>query len=676
MNRWLARTGSRFAALASFAALLLPLFTMAQPARAQGATNYWFVGTSLIFAKLQTRDGETAVANDDPGLVRLLAKLGAALSYDPGQRYLIVTSGDRRTIVFTLDDARYTVAGLTQRAPFAPYAVGGSVYVPLEALAKALYVLPLAREGAVILQPQIGSLDVRTQNSVTTVTLRSALPVKFARTSAAGDERLTLALGAVSTSLPPEREVSGSAALHGLSFQAGGSARNPSTTVAFEVAPGTAHALAPSHSPNELVVAFSTRAAALAGPPVPAAGDFSSGGTGLAMRSAAEGSPSAPTNEYAPLPSDVPVREALPPPALQPVAHVTSVDALPAGDALSVRISVSGPVAYEWHRLADNRWYVDLKNAVLDVPAREEASRTAGVLSLRVKQLSPDPEPIVRVALSLASPRRVDVQPSAGGFTIAVGADDDLDAQRVGAGRITAGAIVADAVPMAPNPAAPASALTDFLAKFAPAPGAVRLPVGTNPRLIVIDPGHGGSDYGAQHNGLTEKDLTLDISKRLRAVLIARGWQVKMTRDTDVDVFAPNDSAHDELQARCDVANQAGARMFVSVHINSFTSSALDGTTTYYYKNADVGLSEAIHRHLADALKTADRGVRKENFYVIHHTTMPAVLIETAFLSNPGDAALLKSPAFLQQVAVSIADGISDYASNAPQVNVSPPDGL
>jgi N-acetylmuramoyl-L-alanine amidase len=162
---------------------------------------------------------------------------------------------------------------------------------------------------------------------------------------------------------------------------------------------------------------------------------------------------------------------------------------------------------------------------------------------------------------------------------------------------------------------------------------------------------------------LTEKIITLDVSDRLRSILISRGWQVRMTRDTDRDVYAPNDSAHDELQARCDIANNAGARMFVSIHVNSFTSSDLSGTTTYYYKGIDRGLAAAVQRRLIAALGTKDDGVRKENFYVIHHSTMPAILIETAFLSNQGDAELLRSPEFLQRIAAAIADGINDYAS-------------
>jgi N-acetylmuramoyl-L-alanine amidase len=107
--------------------------------------------------------------------------------------------------------------------------------------------------------------------------------------------------------------------------------------------------------------------------------------------------------------------------------------------------------------------------------------------------------------------------------------------------------------------------------------------------------------------------------------------------------------------------------MFVSVHSNSFTTSELSGTTTYYYKANSYALADAVHARLTAVLPTKDDGIRKDNFYVIHHSTMPAILVETAFLSNPGDAALLKTTAFRQRVAEGIADGIGDYASANPQ---------
>ncbi|MBV8159473.1 MAG: N-acetylmuramoyl-L-alanine amidase, partial [Acidimicrobiia bacterium] len=80
--------------------------------------------------------------------------------------------------------------------------------------------------------------------------------------------------------------------------------------------------------------------------------------------------------------------------------------------------------------------------------------------------------------------------------------------------------------------------------------GIAPVPAGANPRLIVLDPGHGGSDTGAIRNGLVEKNLALDIAMRLRTLLVARGWLVKMTHETDADVYGPNASDINELQAR------------------------------------------------------------------------------------------------------------------------------
>jgi N-acetylmuramoyl-L-alanine amidase CwlD len=712
-NRWPARPFKALcAALTGCVALNALLLASALPARAQSTKSLWFVGTNLILAKEQIRNGEIAVASDDPGLARFLVKLGATLSYEPGQRYIVVTSADRRTIAFTLGDTHFTNGSSTESAPFAPYAAGGSAYVPFMALARALYVLPLDEPSAIVLQPQLGALDVRTQNGQTFVALRGAIPVKFARLSPPDDERVQIALSGVATALDAQRSL-GAGPLRGVTLELSGSPRNPTTTVTFDATPGTVHALAPSHSPNELVVVFGPRSAAL-GQPIPAAGDASAGGYTTAggtaggygpashqaqppQRVTAQAPPS--SSEYAPLPvgqsapggqpGTAGQPEPPPPPQFQqpgaPLAapvQVTSFDSQPSDQAFSVRVGVTGPVAFEWHRLPDNRWYIDLKGATLAIPARDDQPHTSAVASLRLKQLSTDPDAVVRIALSLNSPRQVDIVPSPGGFTIAVSALDDLEPQKVGVGRVSAGAVLASA----PGPSsAPLPVSSDLWSSAAPrqtqpqaqlpVPGSNHAYVATNQRLIVLDPGHGGSDAGAEHNGLVEKDLNLDVAKRLRVLLIARGWQVRMTRDTDVDVYQPNDSARDELQARCDVANNVGARMFVSIHTNSFTSSALNGTTTYYFKSSDMPLAAAIRHRLANDLSTADRGIKKENFYVIHHTDMPATLVEMAFLSNPQDAALLRSSLFLQKIALAIADGIGDFASNAPQVSATPDDG-
>ncbi|MBC5810654.1 MAG: N-acetylmuramoyl-L-alanine amidase [Candidatus Eremiobacteraeota bacterium] len=626
--------------------------------RPAASPDYWFAGTRVIWSKPQKRGDELAIANDDAGLGRFLARLGAIISYDPGQRYAVITSGDRRTISFAVGDARYTVAGVTQTAPFAPYVAGRSVYLPFSALAKALYVSLVADGSATVLQPQIGGLDIKVENKVTQVTFRSASPPKFKIVSDPSDPHLAIQFSGVGSTLEKDRHIGGSAEVHGMTIRTGGTARNPTTTVIFDAMSGTSHVAMTPQTQNEIAIGFAFKGVAMAGTPLGA----SAPAVAQAMPNPTRESAGPSTNEYARVGAEVvPPDPAIPPPALSAAALVTAVEAIPDGQTLNVRIGVTGPVSYEWHRLPDNRWYVDLKNATLGVPARDEQPNNMAASSLRIRQLSTAPDPVVRIALSLASQRQVQLLPSDGGFTIAVGALDNLDAQRVGSGKVVGGSIVAAATPAGGDMWSPPVTAAPSAPVYMP----------TNPKLIVIDPGHGGSDSGAARNGLVEKDIALDVSKRLRAVLIARGWQVKMTRETDVDVYAPNDSAHDELQARCDVANTAGARMFISVHVNSFTSSSLNGSTTYYYKPSDQALGDAIHRSMSASLNTTDKGLRKEDFYVIKHTLMPAALVETAFLSNVEDAKLLRSPAFLQRMAVSIADGIGSYAAKVPAGNYS-----
>jgi N-acetylmuramoyl-L-alanine amidase CwlD len=624
MSRLHVRVGSALLAL-------ILAFAVPHQARAQATPDLWFAGTRLILERPQMHDDDIGVAVTDAGLVGFLARLGATISYAPHQRYVIVTAADRRTITLTVGDPRIIAGGITTNAPFAPYESGSDVYVSLFAIARALYVNPVADGGTTVLQPQFGALDVRSDGRTTTVTLHGATALGY-RQAVAGGNRLALAFSGIASSLDPRRAL-GSPGLDAIDFVADGSARAPTTVVVFSLPAGAGRVLLPSKSPNELTLAFAPQGVVLRGYAVPQAG----------TATATLGQPAAAATAQVP--------EAVQPAAPAPqAATVTAVDASASDDGAIVHVAVTGGVDYEWHRLNDDRWYVDLRGATLAISPRDDQPNVGGITGLRVHQFATDPVPIVRVSLSLTSPLRVAANPSATGLDLVVGGATDPAPLKVGAGRIGDGSAVAYA--------APAASSSSSAWKYGPAP-----PASANPHLIVLDPGHGGSDVGAAHNGLTEKIITLDVSDRLRSILISRGWQVRMTRDTDRDVYAPNDSAHDELQARCDIANNAGARMFVSIHVNSFTSSDLSGTTTYYYKGIDRGLAAAVQRRLIAALGTKDDGVRKENFYVIHHSTMPAILIETAFLSNQGDAELLRSPEFLQRIAAAIADGINDYAS-------------
>ena len=186
-------------------------------------------------------------------------------------------------------------------------------------------------------------------------------------------------------------------------------------------------------------------------------------------------------------------------------------------------------------------------------------------------------------------------------------------------------------------------------------------------KIITIDPGHGGSDSGAVGpNGYTEKEGAFAISQKVASILNQSGAKVVMTRDSDVDVYGPNASARNELQARVDVGNNANSDIFVSVHCNAFVNPAANGTQTFYYGFSYQGqrLAQSIQEKMIEANGLRDRGISTCNFYVVKHSYMPAVLIETAFITNYDEEALLSDDEWQTTMAKAIAEGINEYFSN------------
>lgn len=186
-------------------------------------------------------------------------------------------------------------------------------------------------------------------------------------------------------------------------------------------------------------------------------------------------------------------------------------------------------------------------------------------------------------------------------------------------------------------------------------------------KIITIDPGHGGSDSGAVGpNGYTEKEGAFAISQKVASILNQSGAKVVMTRDSDVDVYGPNASARNELQARVDVGNRVNSDIFVSIHCNAFVNPAANGTQTFYYGSSYQGqrLAQSIQEKMIEANGLRDRGISTCNFYVVKHSYMPAVLIETAFITNYDEEALLSDDEWQTTMAKAIAEGINEYFSN------------
>ena len=188
---------------------------------------------------------------------------------------------------------------------------------------------------------------------------------------------------------------------------------------------------------------------------------------------------------------------------------------------------------------------------------------------------------------------------------------------------------------------------------------------GIGGKIIVLDPGHGGSDPGAiGPTGLQEKQVTLPIAEYLKSILEAKGAKVILTRTTDVDVYGPHASGVDELQARVNVANGNQADAFISIHINSFSNPNVGGIATYYFDGSDQSkkLASSVQEQIAEHSGfNGDRGIQPGNLYVLRHSLMPSILVELGFISNPKEEGHLKESETQKDFANELAKGLELY---------------
>ena len=194
--------------------------------------------------------------------------------------------------------------------------------------------------------------------------------------------------------------------------------------------------------------------------------------------------------------------------------------------------------------------------------------------------------------------------------------------------------------------------------------GKFRTSGGLSGKIITLDAGHGGSDPGAiGSDGTKEKNITLAITKAVKELLEKKGAKVYMTRTTDVDVYGPNASDADELQARVNVGEKYNSDLFVSLHVNSSVNKNVGGFSTYYYPKTsnDLRIAKSIQDQLTANFGVDDLGVRQANFYVIKRISMPATLVEMCFISNEKELVLMKGKWFQNKTARLIAAGIEKY---------------
>ncbi|KUO76261.1 MAG: N-acetylmuramoyl-L-alanine amidase [Desulfosporosinus sp. BRH_c37] len=189
-------------------------------------------------------------------------------------------------------------------------------------------------------------------------------------------------------------------------------------------------------------------------------------------------------------------------------------------------------------------------------------------------------------------------------------------------------------------------------------------------KTILIDPGHGGPDSGAiGPNSTYEKNNSLAIALTLNDILTQAGAKTILTRDKDISP-AVNYSETEDLQARVNIANQTKPDLFISIHNNASSSNLeAQGTETYYSEDnpkklESVHLANSIQSAAIETLKTTNRGLKESRLYVLRNTTMPAILLEIAFISNSYEEARLQNPTFRKNVATAIFHGIYNYYKN------------
>ena len=193
---------------------------------------------------------------------------------------------------------------------------------------------------------------------------------------------------------------------------------------------------------------------------------------------------------------------------------------------------------------------------------------------------------------------------------------------------------------------------------------------------VALDPGHGGYDGGARahDSGLWEKEITLQIALEIEKALVERGAEVVLTRREDI-CLAEGDTAtkarkREDLQKRREIAEEAGADVLLSIHMNEYRSRKESGPQVFYQNGADGGrlLAGALQQAMIEGLDPPKRRVAMAGDYYVLRGKLPSALVECGFLSNAAEEKLLLDPAYQRRIGLAIADGLAEYQNLAQRV--------
>ncbi|MDZ7261941.1 MAG: N-acetylmuramoyl-L-alanine amidase [candidate division KSB1 bacterium] len=345
------------------------------------------------------------------------------------------------------------------------------------------------------------------------------------------------------------------------------------------------------------------------------------------------------------------------------------------GDFSRLEVALSQMTAYDAHVLQNpDRLYIDFSNTIIEPPKRSIDVHNGLVERIRAAQFNQDK---ARVVLDLQSLPEYKIYHRSSPERVIVEVFPQNTGRASGSFLTNFQVVERDW----------GSAAEDY------SKTTLAQELGLKVKTIILDPGHGGHDSGAcGPTGLKEKDVTLDIARRLKALLKQNsGYEVYLTREGD---------SYPPLESRTAFANQNQGDLFISIHTNAHPSGEKNGIETYYlslaqdeesravaaYENAlatmkvsemknllvgimknskieeSRGLAEMIQSRLVQKTGRENRGVRQAGFVVLVGATMPSILVEVGFISNPQEERLLKTNQYRQQIAEALFSGIQDYS--------------
>ena len=193
---------------------------------------------------------------------------------------------------------------------------------------------------------------------------------------------------------------------------------------------------------------------------------------------------------------------------------------------------------------------------------------------------------------------------------------------------------------------------------------------------IVIDPGHGGVDDGCigKKTKVTEKQLNLEVSLKLKKILEANNIKCTLTRKNDAGLYKEYNSGYkkEDMQKRKEIIEKSNPSLVISVHMNSFTSSKQRGAQVFYGENNPLSekASKCIQSFLATDLEESNKSSAVADYYILKCTNHPTVLIECGYLSNETDEKLLQEDDYQEKIAMAVYKGIVAFLSIKNEVEV------